>query len=326
MTDTNPLVGHKKAQQTIIKLIEENKLPHAILIHGAKGIGKAKFAKELAFMLICGQNTAFSKDKFSYNINSPEFKRIEAGSLKEFNVISPIEGKKQISVEQIRDSIQDLSLVSEKKRVIIIDTADQLNQNSANAILKTLEEPPSNTLLILISNSPAKLLPTINSRCRKIKLEPLTLNQVEQILEQENLSSENIEQALQFSAGSVYKAIQFLTTGNSILDKLNIFFEIENPKACDIISISETLSDKKLDESLVYSQLKDIISGACKKSVGAFSELENIKAVQILSNRFSYQELSLIYDKIVETEIFRNSINLTQTSCFENIFRQFKLK
>ncbi|MCP4354698.1 MAG: AAA family ATPase [Proteobacteria bacterium] len=320
MINRNPLVGHKKAQETIIKLISENKLPHAILLHGMEGIGKAKFAEALALMLICGVKPLSHKDKFSYDDESANFSRIEAGSLKEFSVIAPLDGKKQISIEQVRVAIGDLSLTSDNRRVIIINTADDLNQSSANAILKTLEEPPSDTFLILISNSPAKLLPTINSRCRKIKLDPLGLHEIEQVLEQEEIKSDKLDQALQFCSGSVSKAIQFLNIENAILDKLDNFFDIKKPSSSDVLAIAEELSNKKFNESLVYTQIKDIISAACKKSMGLETNFDGIKCVENLATRNSQEKLTHVYNTIVETEENRNALNLSQVGCLESIF------
>lgn len=325
MFDTKPLIGHKSAQKVILQMLNENKLPHAILLHGPQGIGKSKFAKTLALMLLCGPAKNANKDLFSFDETSANFQRILANSLSNLSVISPLDGKKQINVEQIRNTISDLSLTSENKRIIIIDTADDLNNNSANAILKTLEEPPANTLLILISNSPAKLLPTINSRCRKIKLEALSLTQVEQILEQESIKSKQLDTALAFCQGSVSKAILYLNIGNVILEQLNKFWDIEKPSAHDVINIAAHLSSPKLDESLIYSQLKEILNASCKQSLNISNNLESLECIKKLSSKFAYDKLNDIFDIVVQTEKNRNILNLSQASCLEHIFSQFQI-
>jgi DNA polymerase III subunit delta' len=320
--DLKPLIGHKKAQENILKLIDENKLPHAILLHGTSGIGKAKFAKTLAMMLICGKNPASNPSKFSINTNSSQYARLCAGSLDEFKIITPEDGKKQITVDRIREYTGNLSLASDTKRIIIINSADDLNKNSANAILKTLEEPKPNTILILISSNPAKLLPTISSRCRKIKLENLALNEVENILE-ENGYTGDISQAIEFCTGSVEKAIEFLTDGKIILEKLNEFFKQDKIFATDVITLAEKLADKSLKESLVYSQIKDIIYNAAKKSNGLSTNLDNIQAVKILATKYDSTKLLKVYDLILETQKMRNAINIGQPNCLENIFKEF---
>lgn len=321
--DLKPLIGHKKAQEVILKLIAENKLPHAILLHGTSGIGKAKFAEILAMMTICGNNPASNPNKFSVNINSDQYKRICAGSLDEFKVITPAEGKKQITVDQIRESMGNLSLASDNKRVIIINSADDLNANSANAILKTLEEPPANTMLILVSSNPAKLLPTISSRCRKIKLDALAQHEVELILEENGYANKDLSQALEFSAGSVEKAIEFLTDGKVILEQLESFFKLDKTYPSDVIALSEKLADKKLKEALVYSQIRDIVYNASKKSLGLNTPLDNIAAVKNLATKYDNAKLLKVYDLIFETQKMRNAINIGQVNCLENIFKEF---
>jgi DNA polymerase-3 subunit delta' len=320
--DLKPLIGHKKAQEVIIKLIDDNKLPHAILLHGTSGIGKAKFAETLAMMMICGKNTATNPTRFSVNIHSDNYKRISAGSLDEFKVIKPAEGKKQITVDQVRESMGNLALASDNKRVIIINSADDLNANSANAILKTLEEPPANTMLILVSSNPAKLLPTISSRCRKIKLDNLASHEVELILE-ENGFTGNLSQAIEFSNGSVEKAIEFLTDGKVILELLNNFFKLDKIFPDDVITIADKLADKKLKEELVYSQIRDIMYNASKKSLGLSTPLDNVDAVKQIADKFSSTKLNQVYDIILETQKMRNAINIGQPNCLENIFKEF---
>ena len=321
--ELKPLIGHKKAQEVILKLINDNKLPHAILLHGTKGIGKAKFAEILAKMLICGNNPASNPNRFSVNINSTNYQRITAGSLDEYKVIKPEDGKKQITVEQIRNSLGNLALASDNKRVIIIDSADDLNQNSANAILKTLEEPPANTFLVLVSSSPAKLLPTISSRCRKIKLDALSLHEVEQILEENGFANKDLTQALEFSAGSVSKAVEFLTDGKVILDLLDGFFSNSKIHAADVITLSEKLADKKLKEDLVYSQIRDILYNASKKAVGISTTLDNVTSVKELASKVDGAKLMNLYNLTLETQKMRNAINIGQVNCLENIFKEF---
>lgn len=321
--DLKALIGHKKAQEIIIKLIDENKLPHAILLHGTSGIGKAKFAEILAMMTICGKNPSSNPKRFSVNIHSDNYKRICAGSLDEFKVITPAEGKKQITVDQIRISMANLALASDNKRVIIINSADDLNANSANAILKTLEEPPANTMLILVSSSPAKLLPTISSRCRKIKLDNLAQHEVELVLEENGFANKDLSQALEFCGGSVEKAIEFLTDGKVILELINNFFKSEKIFPHDVITLAEKLADKKLKEDLVYSQIKDIIYNASKKSLGLATPLDNIEAVKLITDKYNNAQISKVYDIILQTQKMRNAINIGQPNCLENIFKEF---
>jgi DNA polymerase-3 subunit delta' len=111
----------------------------------------------------------------------PIFRRIAAGSHTDFLAVEPLfdakkeEFAREINVEQAREIAQFLSLTPGEGawRVVIVDSADQLNVNAANAILKILEEPPPQTVLLLVSHNPGLLLPTIRSRCRSLRLKPL---------------------------------------------------------------------------------------------------------------------------------------------------------
>lgn len=155
------------------------KLPHGLLITGPKGIGKATLAYRFAKHLLSA-----SEDEQSVH------RRIIAGSHADLLVVEqtldPKKGEvsKDISVDQAREVAEFLSLTPGEGtwRVVIIDSVDALNVNGANAVLKILEEPPPQAVLILISHNPGKLLPTIRSRCSQIKLAPLNETEFEQVV------------------------------------------------------------------------------------------------------------------------------------------------
>lgn len=149
--------------QQLNQQITANKLPHAMLFAGAKGIGKRQLAEALAQLLlcltpvegvVCGKCRGCQLNKAN---NHPDLIRVE-----------PEEGSKGIKVDQVRTLIEELSKTSQQGgyKVVIIDPAEGMNANSANALLKSLEEPAARTLLILVSHSASSVLPTIRSRCQ----------------------------------------------------------------------------------------------------------------------------------------------------------------
>jgi DNA polymerase III subunit delta' len=165
---TNPhLFGHEAAEARWLADVESGKLAHGWIISGPKGIGKATLAYRIARMMLAGNKSAAQ--------------RIATGAHADFLVIEPEfddkkgEQKNNISVEQARGIGQFLSLTPAESawRVVIVDSVDQLNPAGANSILKILEEPPPQALLLLISHNPGSLLPTIRSRCAMLKLAPL---------------------------------------------------------------------------------------------------------------------------------------------------------
>lgn len=155
------MIGFEKIYENLSSSLTKNKLHHAIVIAGNKGIGKFEFAKSFAKEILA--------DDFEGNIfNHPDLK-----------IVEKISGKKNISVDQIRSVtsfFHSTSAVS-KKKIVIINAADDFNVSSSNAILKTLEEPNNGCHLILICNSVSRLLPTIKSRCQFYKVDNLSFAQ-----------------------------------------------------------------------------------------------------------------------------------------------------
>ena len=172
----NPqLFGHEAALASLWNDHQAGKLAHGWLISGPQGVGKATLAYHFARALLVGEDTTQIPE------SHPVFRRMVSHSHSDFRVIEPEYDEKkeeyarEISVEQAREIGQFLALTPGESqwRVVIVDAIDQLNVNAANAILKILEEPPPQAILILISHNPGRLLPTIRSRCRQLRLHPL---------------------------------------------------------------------------------------------------------------------------------------------------------
>lgn len=155
-------------------------LPHALLFQGRKGVGKFDFARAFAQGLLCetprpsgegcGQCLACG---WLAQGNHPDFRSVEPEALADNGEGGETKGKKpsrQILIEQVRElaGLVNLSTHRNGMRVILIHPAETMNVNAANALLKTLEEPPQHTLIVLISHQPQFLLPTVRSRCLKI--------------------------------------------------------------------------------------------------------------------------------------------------------------
>ena len=151
--------------QTLQQRMQTKKLPHAMLLIGAQGLGKLDFALSFVSRLFCTSpvaNEACGHCEACHLLNikhHPDLKLVAAE-----------EGKQIISVDQIRELIgyQNLTPHSSPKKVAIVKSAEQMNVNASNSLLKTLEEPPESSILILITHNPDRLLPTIRSRCQTI--------------------------------------------------------------------------------------------------------------------------------------------------------------
>jgi DNA polymerase-3 subunit delta' len=192
-------------------------LPHALLLRGCAGIGKQDFALELARSLLCkapiethacGECASCA---WFNEMHHPDFRLIspeEAESVDDAPKKKTAK-KSQISVAQIRQLIDYLSLSQHQAdgyRVILISPAETLNIASANALLKMLEEPPANTLFLLVTNQPQRLLATITSRCQAIDMPLPSKQDALNWLKQQNVS--NAESLLDYAGGAPLTALQ----------------------------------------------------------------------------------------------------------------------
>ena len=175
----NPnLLGHADAEATILDAIRAGRMHHAWLITGPEGVGKATLAYRFARRLLAGQPTA---DSLALDAADPVFRRVAAHSHADLLTVERVFNEKtrrmktQIAVEDVRKINGFMSLTPAEGgwRVVVIDGAEELNQASANALLKILEEPPPRAVLLLVCAAPGRLLPTIRSRCRRLRLTPL---------------------------------------------------------------------------------------------------------------------------------------------------------
>jgi DNA polymerase-3 subunit delta' len=193
------LIGHSTQKLYFLNSYISDRLPQCWLLTGDMGVGKATFAWIIAkFLLTTNQGPDDIKvDLNGSNIDSilaPQdggtLTRIISGSDQRIYVVRKGYNEKtkaffkNISIDDIRNlqSYCSLSIADGGRRVIIIDTADDLNTNSCNALLKLLEEPPKNTLFLLISHQPNLLLPTLQSRCQKLSFAALGQNDLRAVL------------------------------------------------------------------------------------------------------------------------------------------------
>jgi DNA polymerase-3 subunit delta' len=223
--ETRSLYGHADAESTLLTAWNGSRFPHALLIGGIEGIGKATLAYRIArFVLANGR-----KDGVSFEIpdDHPVSRQIEAMAHPDLLVLRRVwneDTKKlrsEIRVEDVRRTVSFFGSTSAYGgyRVCIVDSADELNRAGANALLKILEEPPPRSLLIIISHSPGRLLPTIRSRCRRLLLRPLSDEDVVHALRDlaergTELPADRIDEAAAASGGSVRRALELLTGGN----------------------------------------------------------------------------------------------------------------
>jgi DNA polymerase-3 subunit delta' len=187
--ETSELSGHREAETALLTAYRSGRIPHAWLIGGAQGIGKATLAYRFARFVLRHRDPlspAVQRAETLWVDPSDHVARQVGGgahggllvlerSLNDKGVMRTV-----ITVDETRETISFFGSTAavEGWRVCIVDTVDELNPNAANALLKVLEEPPQQSLFLLVSHAPARVLPTILSRCRKLMLRPLAVPDV----------------------------------------------------------------------------------------------------------------------------------------------------
>lgn len=183
MTPALPLIGHQTAQDRFLKARASGRLHHGWIFSGPSGIGKSLFAKRLAALMLGAQNV-------DADASDPVMQKVLSGSHPDLKWIKrELNEKGQLRQDIIVDQIRDLNKFFSLRpalagwRVGVVDSLDEMNLNGMNAILKTLEEPPENAILFLVSHGTKPVLATIRSRCQVLRLNRLSDDETRQVLE-----------------------------------------------------------------------------------------------------------------------------------------------
>ena len=235
-------LGHEKPQQIFCQSLARNRLHHAWILAGDRGLGKAGFAQQAAHFLLNSRNRpsqfSVSQDDEAGHLlaagSHPDFRLLRRGPKGEKeekkardNGLVSLEEQdlaRNIKVDQIRalqPLFQNQASISDY-RVVVVDAADDLERAGANALLKNLEEPPKRTIFFLISHMPERLLPTVRSRCQMLRFDPLCDEDMRKILKNAapKLSEADLEVLVQAGEGSPGRALQYVEVGLAELEGL----------------------------------------------------------------------------------------------------------
>jgi DNA polymerase-3 subunit delta' len=272
--ETTVLFGHAQAEQALLDAYKSGRMPHAWLIGGPPGIGKATLAFRLARFVLAhpdAQAKSVQRAKsLAVDADDPVARRIAAQAQGDLLVlertINEQTGKLYtvIRVDDVRRTVGFFGSTAGEGgwRIAIVDAVDDLQREGANALLKILEEPPERTLLLLISHAPGRELPTIRSRCRRLLLRPLDAEDVVRavaVATGRDADDADIQQAAAGADGSVSRALGLLEgKALALRDKvLDLFAQLPAP-----------------DPRALHA-LGDALGGSDPETLAAFMDLVN---------------------------------------------------
>lgn len=281
----NPhLIGHGDKIAFLTEALAEGRMHHALLFEGPQGIGKATLAFHLAGHLLAKSGSA-AGDLAMPDYHHPVWRQIAGGMHPAvLHINRPFDQKTgkfrtAITVEEIRRVTHFLTRTAHDGawRIVIVDPADDMNRNAANALLKTLEEPPAKALFILISHSAGRLLPTIRSRCQSLTFKALDDQELAAALgalagdaaTSIAIQPSDISQALlERSEGSVRKALLLVAHGGlEIADTVDAVLRGTNFDLAKAQALGTALSgrDAEIQYELFRDYLLDHISGRARQ-------------------------------------------------------------
>jgi DNA polymerase III subunit delta' len=266
------LFGHAAAEQAMLAAYRSGRVPHAFLLVGPQGIGKATLAYRMARFVLAHPNPdapeVAAATSLALDAAHPVARRIAAQAQGDLLILERTANEKgvlrqQIAVDDVRQTIVFFGSTAGEGgwRVAIVDAVDELNKSSANALLKVLEEPPQRALLLLTSHSAARVLPTLRSRCRILTLRPLAQAHVAAAAAATGMAPDDpaLVAAAAAAEGSVARALALLDGDALALRQ----------QAVDLLD-----SLPKLDANALHA-LGDALAGSDPKPLVAFVDTVN---------------------------------------------------
>ena len=299
--ENSKLFGHREAEAFLAQSYKSGKGHHAILVEGPEGIGKATLAFRFANHILNHPEPAEAPDSLGDPVPGSIVTRqlVSGASHNLLHLMRPIDektgrAKGAITVDEVRRAGKFFGQTSGSGnwRIVIIDPADDLNRNAANAILKILEEPPRRSLFLVLTHAPGKLLPTIRSRCLPLRLKPLDAGAMRQALAHLgfDVTGANAERILAAAGGSVSEALKLINYGG--LDIAEAFEEILKGQGPSVRKQMHKLADilSAKDSETIFDFFSSLLTGRVIQSAreaAAAGDIERAERLARLSSNFA---------------------------------------
>jgi DNA polymerase III subunit delta' len=289
----NPkLLGHEAAEAMLAEAMRSARMHHAWLITGAEGIGKATLAFRFARQLFAGPADGGS---LAVDAKSPVFRRVASGAHADLLTVERAwdDKRKRHRTEIVVDDVRRVTDFLRRTpaeggwRVVVVDGAEELNRNAANALLKVLEEPPSRAVLLLTCAAPGRLLPTIRSRCRRLRLSPLPDPAMETLLAGylPELEADARARLVTLAEGSPGRALLLAAEEGLALSELvdQVLGALPTLPASRAHALADTLSRGEGSFSTFMDLLRAAISSALRDVLHGRGDPEQERLVSLLS-------------------------------------------
>ena len=303
------IAGHERVLETLRRSVRCGKLPHAYIFEGSPGTGRKKTALALVQAVFCraGLEDACGE--------CPSCRKVINGNHADIHFVEPLPDKKDISIDQLRELQRELSLrpYEAVRKVCLMEPAERMNRFSANSFLKTLEEPPGNALLILLTENADMLLPTIRSRCQLIRFAPLSTELIVSLLEKRGVDTATAALTAPMAAGSMMRALEL--DNEALVERRDLLLKhleaLKPDRIGTIFDASEQLSGNREENLEMLDMLLSFVRDMIHIIVGRKDIINKdiYDQLELLSAGSSLGESLALADEIfkIRRSIFNNA-------------------
>lgn len=302
MPGFDDILGHEAVKEHFQKAIESHRISHAYILAGEAGMGRKSLAHAFALTLLC------EKGGSQPCMECHACKQVLAGSHPDLIHVTH-EKPATIGVDDIRKQVSDTIMIrpySSYYKIYIIDEAEKMTPQAQNALLKTIEEPPSYAVIILLTTNPEAFLPTVLSRCVQLKLRPLRDSVVEEYLEHVlKIRESDARLCAAFARGNLGKAIRLANSGefrHMYGELLDVLKRVKKMDICDLLNRIKGWKDEGMDlyECLDFMQIwyRDALMFKVTKDVDLLIFGDEYDAIEEMARSTGYDGFEMILQAI----------------------------
>jgi len=328
MAGFDNILGNDRIKYHFKKAIETDRVAHAYILNGPKGMGKIKMAERFAMMLLC--------EKHEPCMSCKSCIQAKAGSNPDIVYLEP-DKPRIMSVEYVRDKlVNDIQIrpYAYGKKIYIVKNADCMNIQAQNAMLKTLEEPPGYGVIMLLTNNAEKMLPTVRSRCIEFNMQPLKKEVIkEYLMSKDQIVDYQAEVAASFAAGNLGRAKELATSeefGGMLSEVISVMKYIKDMPSYEVVAAVKRAEEYKLNYTdyldLMILWFRDVLVYKASQDVDGLLFKQEITEIKKHAQSSSYNGIQEIIAAIEKAKVrieanvnFNTAIELMYYTIRDNI-------